>query len=79
MSKKELFNLAQSQIQQPSHLSIHQTNNGIQINYQNQRVANIDIKGNLTNYDASKVIYEYPRKIQGEIRRIITNLILKIK
>lgn len=75
MSKQELFNLAQSQIQQPSHLSIHQTNNGIQINYQNQRVANIDIKGNLTNYDAN----EYPRKVQGEIRRIITNLILKIK
>ena len=79
MSKQELFNLAQSQIQQPSHLSIHQTNTGIQLNYQNQRVANIDIKGNLTNYDASKVIYEYPRKIQGEIRRIINNLILKIK
>lgn len=58
MSKQELFNLAQSQIQQPSHLSIHQTNTGIQLNYQNQRVANIDIKGDLTNYDASKVIYE---------------------
>ena len=61
MSKQELFNLAQSQIQQPSHLSIHQATNGIQLNYQNQRVANIDIKGALTNYDASKVICQQLR------------------
>lgn len=79
MSKQELFTLAQSQIHQPSQLSIHQTSDGIQLNDQNQTVANIDTHGNLSNYDPSEVIYEYPHKIQGEIRSVITNLVMTIK
>ena len=79
MSKQELFDLAQSKIQKPSQISIQQTFDGIQLNYQNHTVANIDTHGNLSNYDPSEVMYEYPRTVQGEIRNVITNLVLTIK